>query len=168
MKAVWCLAACSHVLYIMLFDQDPACLPASQSTRWAACHWSARRVCVRRSALLLSWSLALDHFHHASSYHQLLPCCDSHQLNDAPLRPSTSWASSLSLHLHPAHRQLRISFLRRPQKHCSVPEKEVHGFTWISKYVKGGFKLREWPVSYVLKCLGSVQWQSFHDPQRLF
>lgn len=39
MKAVWWGAACSHVLWIMLFDQDPACLPASQSARWVVCHW---------------------------------------------------------------------------------------------------------------------------------
>lgn len=30
----------------MLFDQDPACLPASQSALWVVCHWGVQRVCV--------------------------------------------------------------------------------------------------------------------------
>lgn len=47
-------------------------------------------MCVCWSVFLLSPSLALDHFHHASAYHQLLSCCDSHQLNDAPQRPSSA------------------------------------------------------------------------------
>lgn len=46
MKAVWYHAACCHVIWIMLSDQDPAYLPAPWSARLVDCQSSVQCVCL--------------------------------------------------------------------------------------------------------------------------